>query len=359
MWAMRFTSVIAFVALAAFLTAPLIAVAQWQMQDSHSTASLRGIHAVDGAIAWATGADGTILRTRDGGLHWQLCAPPAGGEKLDFRGVWAWNANEARVLSSGLGDLSGVFATNDGCSHWKEEAGNSEKDGFWDALVFQSRDFGSRGAEKTGVLIGDPVNGRFETYIMAARQAWSKDASSCASREGESGFAASNSMVFVFGSQRFITVTGGKGGPRALLSPLLAHNDSKKKCLAAPVPLAGGSDSSGAFSVAFRDLEHGIVVGGDYKKPDEASGTVAWTSDGGRHWTAAGKMPHGYRSAVAWYPQAKVWIAVGTNGSDISRDDGATWQALDNGKWNAVSPPFAVGPGGRIGKLRPDSLKAK
>ncbi len=118
-----------------------------------------------------------------------------------------------------LATLSGVFATNDGCSHWKEEAGNSEKDGFWDALVFQSRDFGSRGAEKTGVLIGDPVNGRFETYIMAARQAWSKDASSCASREGESGFAASNSMVFVFGSQRFITVTGGKGGPRAIVRP--------------------------------------------------------------------------------------------------------------------------------------------
>ena len=54
---------------------------------------------------------------------------------------------------------------------------------------------------------------------------------------------------------------------------------------------------------------------------------------------------------------AKVWIAVGTNGLDVSRDDGKTWQALDHGKWNAISPPFAVGPEGRIGRLRPEKIE--
>jgi hypothetical protein len=153
--------------------------------------------------------------------------------------------------------------------------------------------------------------------------------------------------------------TGGKGGPRVLLSPMLAYNDSNKDCLAAELPLAGGSDSAGAFSIAFRDFKHGVVVGGDYKKPDDATRTAAWSDDGGRHWTAASKPPHGYRSAVAWYPEANVWLAVGTNGSDISRDDGKTWQVLDDGKWNAVSPPFAVGPGGRIGRIRQDLLKVR
>jgi len=82
--------IVGFVALAAYLAAPLLAHAQWQTQDSHSTASLRGIHAVSDAVGWASGTDGTILRTEDGGKDWQRCATPSGAEKLDFRGVWAW-----------------------------------------------------------------------------------------------------------------------------------------------------------------------------------------------------------------------------------------------------------------------------
>lgn len=349
-------SVIAFVALAVFLAAPLVARAQWEMQESHSTASLRGIHAVSDSVAWATGTDGTILRTQDGGAHWQRCATPAGAEKLDFRGVWAWSAEVATIMSSGPGDQSRLYLTNDGCLHWKEEARNTDKDGFWDAIAFKTA---SGSQARTGILIGDPVNGRFATFSLVPERGWRPDEKSCAARDGEAGFAASNSSVVVFGAQRYIIATGGKGGPRALLSPLLAYSDSNRDCLAVPVPLAGGTDSSGAFSVAFRDLNHGVVVGGDYKKPADATRTAAWTADAGRHWTAASKPPHGYRSAVAWYPEADAWIAVGTNGSDISRDDGKTWERLDDGKWNAVSPPFAVGPGGRIGRLRPGSFKAK
>jgi photosystem II stability/assembly factor-like uncharacterized protein len=332
--------------------------AQWQMQESHSTASLRGIHSVDGSVAWATGMDGTILRTQDGGAHWQRCTPPTGAEKLDFRGVWGWSTYEARILASGPGDLSRAYATTDSCSHWIEEAGNAEKGGFWDALVFQRQYPGLIGSDP-GVLLGDPVKGRFETINVVPDRGWSIEEKACTPREGEAAFAASNSAVFVFDAQRYLIVTGGKPGPRALLSPLLANKNSRKakECLAVELPLVGGTDSAGAFSVAFRDLKHGVVVGGDYKKPDDATSTAAWSDDGGRHWTAASKPPHGYRSAVAWYPEAKVWIAVGTNGSDFSHDDGQTWEHLDDGKWNAVSPPFAVGPGGRIGRLQLDKGK--
>jgi photosystem II stability/assembly factor-like uncharacterized protein len=358
MWAMPSTThrcFIAFVALAGFLSAPLFAHAQWQMQDSHSTASLRGIHAVSDSVAWATGTDGTILRTQDG-AHWQRCTTPAGAEKLDFRGVWAWSAEVATILASGPGDSSRVYLTNDGCLHWKEEARNTDKDGFWDVIAFKAAT-GSQA--RTGILVGDPVNGRFATYTLSADGHWLPTEKSCTASDGEAGFAASNSMVFVFGSQRYIIATGGKGGPRVLLSPMLAYNDSNRDCFAVPVPLAGGTESSGAFSIAFRDVQHGLVVGGDYQKPDDATRTAAWSDDGGRHWTATSRPPHGYRSAVAWYPEANVWISVGTNGSDLSRDDGKTWQPLDDGKWNAISLPFAVGLGGRIGKLRPDSFKAK
>jgi len=325
--------------------------AQWQMQVSRTTANLRGIHAVNSNVAWASGAQGTVLRTEDGGSQWTKCTVPAGAEKLDFRGVWAWDANTAIVMSSGPGEQSRLYKTVDGCRHWSEEARNTEKDGFWDAVVFDPEDFGTAGAGKTGVLLGDPLRGLFDTHLMLTSHGWAVETAPCAAREGEAAFAASNSSVFVFGPRRYIIVTGGKLGARALLSPLLAGNNTAKACQEIPLPLDGGADSTGAFSVAFRDPKHGVVVGGDYKKPDDPSGTAAWTSDGGLHWTAASQPPRGYRSAVAWDTEAEVWIAAGTSGSDMSRDDGKTWKSLEDGNWNALSLPYVVGPGGRIGKV--------
>lgn len=327
--------------------------AQWEMQDSHTTSNLRGIHAVDATVAWTSGADGTILRTQDGGAHWQECAIPPDGRKLDFRGIWAWDANTALIMSAGPGEQSRLYRTTDGCVHWTEEMRNHDKDGFWDAMVFQSDDLGKRRDESVGVVVGDPVGGRFFTMTTAGAK-WSIDKNACAAHEGESAFAASNSSVVVFGEGKYILGTGGKGGPRALLSPLLSGTD---RCLGAAVPVASGNDSSGVFSLGFRDAKQGVAVGGDYKKPDDRSGTAAWTSDGGRHWTAASRPPQGYRSAVTWYALAKVWVAAGTSGSDISRDHGKTWQSLDTGNWNALSLPYVVGPKGRIGKLRMDTIK--
>jgi hypothetical protein len=88
------------------------------------------------------------------------------------------------------------------------------------------------------------------------------------------------------------------------------------------------------------------------------AGNVAVTSDGGGTWVEpAGAHPNGYRSAVAFLAGRRVWIAVGTSGSDISRDDGQSWKAFDSGPYNAIGSAggdvvWAVGPGGRIGKLQ-------
>ncbi len=117
------------------------------------------------------------------------------------------------------------------------------------------------------------------------------------------------------------------------------------------IPVFPRSESSGIFSIALRSEGRLIAVGGDYTKPKENIGTAAWTVDGGLNWTAAAKPPHGYRSSVQWSESLNAWITAGTNGSDISRDDGRTWQPLDDGNWNALSLPFVVGPNGRIARL--------
>src|SRR5579863_8502326 len=107
--------------------------AQWQILNSNTAADLRGIDNVGGGVAWASGTNGTVLRTEDGGYLWQTCTVPPGAEKLDFRGIQAFDANTAIVMSSGTGDLSRLYKTTDGCQTWKLIFTNPDKDGFWDA----------------------------------------------------------------------------------------------------------------------------------------------------------------------------------------------------------------------------------
>ncbi|MBV8673164.1 MAG: hypothetical protein JOZ33_06995 [Acidobacteriaceae bacterium] len=322
----------------------------WVLQSSGTKASLRGIHAVAGGVAWASGTNGTVLRTEDGGYMWQSCAMPPGAENLDFRGIWAWDANTAIVMSSGPGDLSRLYKTTDGCSSWKLVFTNPDKDGFWDAMVFSE--------DKHGSLLGDPVNGEFaffETFDQGDH--WTRD-SSRGLRSGlkEGVFAASNSSLSekALGTE-WLFGTGGAAGGRVFQSINGSSADGLfRDWMSITVPLGRKSISAGIFSIAFRDdAKHGVAVGGDYKKPNESAGTAAWSADGGKTWTAAQKSPHGYRSAVAWDADAKAWIAVGTNGSDVSYDDGKTWSPLDNGNWNALSLPWVVGPEGRIAKIWP------
>ena len=116
------------------ITIPIGVSAQFTLQTSNTTADLRGIHNVGSGVAWASGINGTVLRTEDGGYVWQSCSMPPGAEKLDFRGIQAFDANNAIVMSSGPGDQSRLYKTTDGCHSWTLLFTNPDQNGFWDAV---------------------------------------------------------------------------------------------------------------------------------------------------------------------------------------------------------------------------------
>lgn len=339
----------------------------WVMQPSGTTAGLRGIHAVGGGVAWASGTNGTVLRTEDSGYMWQSCAMPPGAEKLDFRGLWAWDENTAIVMSSGPGDQSRLYKTTDGCAHWTLLFTNPDKEGFWDAMVFQNR--------YKGYLLGDPVQGRFVFFTTEnGGKTWNRSrATGLESGAGTNGaFAASNSSLLAGAREPVLFGTGGGfiysqshvGSVDFSVKPGTPVKMSERWSRTL-TPLNTPGDSTGIFSVGYHEggpvQGYGYtlaLVGGNYTKPNESAGTAAWSNDG-LHWTAAEKPPHGYRSAVAWDADAKAWIAAGTNGSDISYDDGKTWASLDNGNWNALSLPWVVGPQARVARLDPGKLPQK
>ena len=280
--------------LAFFLLLTAAAGQQPRVQISHTNESLRGVSAVSRQVAWASGTHGTYLRTIDGGLTWAVAQVPNAAD-LDFRGVAAFSADEAFLMSSGPAELSRIYHTADGGKHWDLQYTNKNPKGFFDSIAFWDA--------KHGVVVGDPVpdeTGRlkFEVLLTDDGQNWKPVPSSRLpdAVEGEGAFAASNTCVAILtGSDRNIWfATGGKVA-RVFHSP-----DRGETWQVSDTPIWHGKDSTGIFSVAFRDALHGVIAGGDYKHPNDDGPNLAFSDDGGKTWKLSELHPLAYFSAVVY-----------------------------------------------------------
>ncbi len=281
-----------------------------QVQLSHTIESLRGVSAVSRQIAWASGTHGTYLRTIDAGHTWTPAQLP-GGEALDFRAVVAFSADEAFLMSAGPGDQSRIYHTADAGQHWQIQFTNSNPKGFFDSMAFWD--------PTHGIVLGDPVPDetgqlKFELLLTTDGQTWTPipRAQLPPAEPGEAGFAASNSCLAILratphqlwkneagsaperNDPNIWFATGGRVA-RVFHSP-----DLGRTWQVFDTPITHGPDSAGIFSVAFRDAAHGVIVGGDYKHPDQDGDNLAFTSDGGKTWTLPQIHPQAYFSAVAY-----------------------------------------------------------
>jgi len=104
------------------LLASQFANGQWVKQTANTTASFRGLSVVDEKVIWASGTEGTVIRTIDGGQHWNVIKVPD-ADKLDFRDIEAFDANTAyaAINTFRLDDLRPhIFRTHDGGKTWKQ-----------------------------------------------------------------------------------------------------------------------------------------------------------------------------------------------------------------------------------------------
>ena len=318
------------------------AAAQWTVQSSGTASELRGLSAVSPSIAWASGQNGTVIRTTDGGRTW-TAGTVAGAGTLDLRAIAAISARTAFAMS--IGDSSRIFRTTDGGRTWSLRFTSTRKGSFLDAIRFWDA--------RHGVAVSDPVDGKFlvvttsdggETWLETPAEGMQPALSN------EGAFAASGSCLAVWGRGDAWFVTGGASVARVFHSA-----DFGAHWEAVDSPIRAGSASEGIFSVAFRDAKHGVISGGDYAKAALGGRNVALTSDGGRSWTLvdSAASPQGFMSAVAFVPgtNGRELVAVGLNGSDRSRDGGLTWAATDSVPYNSLQfggrTGFVVGPKGR------------
>jgi photosystem II stability/assembly factor-like uncharacterized protein len=289
---------------------------------SHTAESLRGVSAVSPTVAWASGTHGTYLRTIDGRL-WIPDQVP-GAEALDFRGVVAFSADEAFLMSAGPGDQSRIYHTTDAGRHWQQQFANTNPKGFFDSMVFWDRTH--------GIVLGDPIPDekgilKFELLMTDDGQTWTQlpAVQLPPAVDGEGAFAASNSCLAILAPRENPPALwkSGSSAPHRLGEETVAlapsendpniwfatggkvarvfHSaDRGHTWQVFDTPIVHGPDSEGIFSIAFRDAAHGVIAGGDYKHPDQDGPNLAFTNDGGKTWTVSQIFPQSYYSAVAY-----------------------------------------------------------
>jgi photosystem II stability/assembly factor-like uncharacterized protein len=316
--------------------------AQWQVQAAETKADLRGLCVVSATCAWVSGTSGTFARTTDGGKTWTVGTVP-GAEKLDFRDVEAFGESTAYLLSAGPGESSRIYKTVDGGKTWTKQFQCADPESFFDAIAFWE--------EKHGIALGDPVQGKFELLVTTDGGANWKPLTPeklPPALPGEGVFAASGTCLITRGERDVWFVTGGARAARVFRS-----GDRGQTWQVSESPIGVVSESAGIFSIAFRDAQRGMIVGGDFRKPKDVGANVATTADAGKIWTLRDKrLP--YCSAIAWAKDR--WVAVGPTGSHVSLDEGATWKVLDRESYNSVAftaggDGWAVGRQGRIAKF--------
>ena len=301
---------------------------------------LRGVSAVDGDVAWASGRKGTVLRTVDGGVHWHAMRVP-GAEALDFRDIEAFDADTAVVLAIGPGADSRVYRTSDGGRSWTEALRNTDPRAFLDCMAFD----GDR-----GWILGDPVDGRFQVYASTdAGRGWALQdrALMVDALADEAAFAASGTCIATTPWNGRMVVTGGAA------ARVLGQWSDAGAWRAYETPVQARIPAAGIFSATpvGRDV---LLVGGDFEHEGRGSAALAQFDGTAGVRVSALPDPHGYRSGAACFAgDVGLCVAVGPNGVDLLRQ--GRWQSLSATGYDAVdiagNVGWASGDQGRIARI--------
>lgn len=392
----------------------------------------RGLCVLNDSCAWFSGSKGTVIRTTDGGKHFDTISPrstntrftyflPNGKQSVenynqvsdapislwrkDYRDIWAKNENEAVIMSAG--DSALILKTMDGGKNWTIVYTDFRKDIFLDALEIDSK-------TGIGMVLGDPINTQKHfaaLYTTDFGSSWNNlpiGDWNLPLDTLESFFAASGTSLVIIESKaeaadsgltnlarkypittssevriKNLTVgfAGGGINPSYHIVKFkqpkhstMKHNKrfnlpTSQPRVAAneiiPLPISGGP-GSGVYGMCLSDAGHMVAVGGNYTLPDSFNGASAHSTNAnfGLKWSGGkGFQGHtgGYRSGVCIsapisseqlmsqstlrsqmaaqefnnttvnFPIKsgnRITFCTGTNGSDISSDNGGTWYSI-------------------------------
>lgn len=322
----------------AFFYTTLIAQDIFTLTSGTKT-SIRGLSVVNDKIVWASGSNGWVARSVDGGKNFTWMQVPQ-FEKKEFRDIEAFDSNTAIIMS--IAEPAYILKTTNGGNSWQIVFADSAKGMFLDAMDFTDN--------KNGVVIGDPIGQKaFVAYTRNGGNSWAKPKGGDmpALDSGEAFFASSGSNIVMRkkkNSFEYVFVSGGKK------SHLFINNKKFN------IPLVQDAESTGANAIAVHQGK-AIIVGGDFNKDSATTGNCAVVDLNKMKVTLPLTNPSGYRSGVCFINHATA-ICCGLNGVDISFDGGNNWKQISKEGFHVVKKAkqgnsvFLAGSKGRIALLK-------
>ena len=307
--------------------------------NTPGNSSLRAICAVDESTVWASGSQGKVYLTLDGGEHWKQMTVPA-CDDTEFRSLHAWDANRALVFD--VSPLGRAFMTMDGGESWKQVYQSPVEGAFFNSLKFSN--------DLEGIAISDPIDD--QVFVLRTRdggKSWKRLDKLPSSVKGEINFAASNTCIEYLPTGEIFIVTGGSK------SRILTGQNHGEVWEFTETPMITG-ETAGLFSVNFSNAHRGVAVGGDFNQPDREGIRAIFSDNGGKSWQEANTMPAAYRSCVISLND-KLFFATGKTGCDYSADRGENWTFIDSAGYfagHAVEGKnilFLAGSDGRVAKV--------
>lgn len=311
--------------------------------DSGHKTSLRGLSVVNNDVVWASGSNGTVARSTDGGKTFTWLTV-TGYEKRDFRDIEAFDENTALIM--GIDEPGTILKTTDGGKNWQPVFIDSTKGMFMDAMNFSG---------KTGIVVGDPLQGYvFLAYTKDGGNTWHKiegKANKVKVEKDEAFFASSGTNVKIVTNGDISTnqVWMVSGGSKARLI---------KDDTMFGLPMLQGSASQGANSIDVIG-NNAVVVGGDFAHDTVTTGNCVLfnISESDIVFTKPQTPPHGYRSCVTFIDKKRL-VTCGTSGVDISTDGGNNWLLVAKTGFHVCQKAkrgdavYLAGGGGRIARLK-------
>jgi photosystem II stability/assembly factor-like uncharacterized protein len=232
-------------------------------------------------LLWLAGTNGKIVRSADGGGHWQA---QASGSKVHFQDISAWDGRNAVAV----GNAGVVAITADAGAHWR--LADAPKSSVANKLtrVVTLAGGGAWAVGEMGALLHSGDYG----------QSWQRKRD-----EEDVGW---NDVAFIDAGTGWVVGEFGR---------TLRTVDGGASWQPVQAPL-----KSSLMGVAFRDASHGVAVG--------LEGAVLVTADGGASWRAVASGTAEHLFSVAWDGARQHWIAGGNQGVWVEGSaDAASWQA--------------------------------
>ncbi|MGI8950852.1 MAG: WD40/YVTN/BNR-like repeat-containing protein [Chitinophagaceae bacterium] len=312
--------------------------------DSGRKISLRGLSVVNDNIIWASGNNGTVARSINGGKTFAWLTVK-GFEQRDFRDVEAFDSNTALIMA--VAEPAIILKTKDGGKDWYKVFEDTTKGMFLDAMDFAN--------DSLGIVIGDPINNKiFIATTPNAGEKWftakgDDTILNPVSFKGEAFFAASGTNIAIHKNGNYFEGAFVSGGTVSRIF----YNEKTEL-----LPIIQGKETTGTNSVAIDfAAKKGVVVGGDFANDkDTLLNCILINLKDSIQFIRPQTSPHGYRSCVA-YISKNTLICCGTNGVDISTDGGINWQLISTKSFNVCvkakngSAVFLAGVNGKIAKM--------